>query len=158
MEKERNNHRPEDDGIDSGMSRSSGAVSGMIMVFEDDLRKAAGKRAIEPSEQHRWMECRRGLPISEWAERSEHRIGAQEIGRLRRELTQFLELFEAEAEERSLTLDMDRNYYSEALNRLIECRRLRRFTAVDRDCIRELMILVDWKDAVLGLQILKSVV
>ncbi len=128
------------------------------MVFEEDLRKASGKRALEPTEQRRWMDLRRSLPISEWAERPDHAIGPQELGRLRRELTGFLGIFKTEAVERSLELDMERNYYSEALDLLGKCRRLRLFTTEDRDRVRELMIMVDWKDATLGLQILKSVV
>lgn len=128
------------------------------MVFEEDLRKAAGLRALDQKAQDGWMEFRRSLPISRWAERTTGELGHRETGRLIRELNRFREIFEGEAKELGLDLDMSVNYYSRALNHLIECRKRKSYTAGDRSAIRDLMILVDWKDSVLGLQILQSLV
>jgi hypothetical protein len=128
------------------------------MVFEEDLRRAAGSRALDQKAQTVWMELRRSLPISRWAERTTGELGHRETGRISRELNRFREIFENEAKEHGLELDMSVNYYSQALNMLMDCRKRKSFTAGDRSAIRELMILVDWKDSVLGMQILQSLV
>lgn len=128
------------------------------MVFEEDLRRAAGARALDQKAQTGWMEFRRCLPISRWAERTTGELGHRETGRLIRELTHFREIFEDEAKEIGLDLDMSVNYYSRALNLLVDCRKRKSFTAGDRSAIRDLMVLVDWKDSVLGMQILQSLV
>jgi len=128
------------------------------MLFEEDLRKAAGERALGLKEQESWVALRRSLPISHWAERSGQGLGLKETARLSRELEKFREAFQAEAAGLGLGLDMSANYYSRALGLVQECRRRRSFSAADRQALRELMVLVDWKDSVLGLQILQSMV
>ncbi|MCE5270400.1 hypothetical protein LLH00_03875 [bacterium] len=144
-------------GLHNGSAERDGSGAS-LMVFEEDLRRAAGARSLGSKEQGSWVALRRSLPISRWAERPGQAVGRKETARLSRELDRYREAFEAEAAELGLSLDMSVNYYSRALGLVLECRRRKSFDSADRKALRELMVLVDWKDAVLGLQILQSMV
>jgi hypothetical protein len=143
--------------MENGCAAKGGGES-LSMVYEDELRQACAERKLSLAEQRAWMEFRRRLPISRWVERPGREIGRQDLLKIRQEIKRCLEVFEAEARERSLSLDMERNYYKAAVRLLNECRQLKKFSAEDREILRNLMILVDWKDAILGHQIVQSVV
>jgi hypothetical protein len=150
------------EGEASGESRhkSAGRVDQPLrMVYEDELRKAAGERALDLPKQQGWMAFRRSLPINRWIERP-HGIKSEKsnIQALRKDLGQYLKTFHAEALELNLKLDMERNYYKEAVNLLSAYPQGERPGAKDGRRLKELMIMVDYKDAKLASQILQSIV
>ncbi|MBN2287823.1 MAG: hypothetical protein JXQ83_00725 [Candidatus Glassbacteria bacterium] len=131
---------------------------GQRMIYEDDLRKACGKRSLEITEQHIWMAFRKRIPISQWVERNfDSQQGKPGKKLLIKELEDYHRIFSEEAAERGLELDMDRNYYSEAVDLLGSIRRPDAMSEEDRRSLTELMIMVDYKDARLGTQIVKSI-
>ena len=128
------------------------------MVYEDDLRKACGKRALEISEQHIWVAFRSKIPISRWVERTfDSQKGKTKKKKLLKELEDYQQIFFDEAEERHLELDMERNYYSEAVELFGGHHQADTLSEEQRECLRDLMIMVDYKDAKLGIQIVKSI-
>jgi len=138
--------------------RAAEEVISLRMIYEDDLRKACGKRALEIKDQSLWMAFRKRIPISQWVERKfESKQSKSENKQLLKELEKYHRIFSEEAEERSLALDMERNYYSEAVELLAKSRYPDKLKEKDRNCLTKLMIMVDFKDARLGIQILKSI-
>ena len=128
------------------------------MIYEDDLRKACSKRALEITDQHMWVAFRKRIPISQWVERDfDSNLGKTEKKRLLKELEDYHRIFSEEATERNLQLDMDRNYYSEAVELLSKSRQPEKLKKQNRERLTELMIMVDYKDARLGIQIVKSI-
>ena len=128
------------------------------MIYEDDLRKACSKRALEITDQHVWVAFRKKIPISQWVERNfESNLGKTEKKRLLKELEDYHRIFSEEAAERKLELDMERNYYSEAVELLSKFRQPEKLKKQDCECLTELMIMADYKDARLGIQIVKSI-
>ena len=128
------------------------------MIYEDDLRKACSKRALEITDQHVWVAFRKRIPISQWVERNfESNLGKTEKKRLLKELEDYHRIFSEEAAERNLELDMERNYYSEAVELLSTFRQPEKLKKQDQERLTELMIMADYKDARLGIQIVKSI-
>lgn len=134
-------------------------IQKLRMVYEDELRKVCETRAIDQKQQQLWMSIRKRLPISRWIERTrDKQPGMSEQKDLRAELEQYLEIFAGEARENGLTLDMERNYYREAVNLLNNYLQGETPGETDRKTLKELMIMVDYKDAKLALQILHSII
>jgi hypothetical protein len=129
------------------------------MIFEEDLRKAAGPRALNLSEQQEWINFRKKLPLNHWLEHSRNRrLEKKELRNLEKKLEHYLETFATEAKELNLTLDMERNYYKEAVNlvsrySLLEAKKFKK-----QESLKELMVMVDYKDATLACQILQSII
>jgi hypothetical protein len=129
------------------------------MVYEDDLRKVCEERAIDQKQQQLWMSIRKSLPISRWIERTRDKhTGKSEQKELKAELARYLEIFAGEAKENGLELDMECNYYREAVSLLSKYRQGEMPEESDRKKLKELMIMVDYKDAKLALQILQSII
>ena len=129
------------------------------MIYEEDLRKLCEERAIGQDQQQSWMSIRKSLPISRWIERTRDKhAGKSEQKELKAELERFLEIFAGEAEENGLELDMECNYYREAVGLLSKHRQGEMPEESDRKKLKELMIMVDYKDAKLALQILQSII
>ncbi|MFC1537351.1 hypothetical protein ACFL4P_00830 [Gemmatimonadota bacterium] len=141
----------------AGKSQAEEVVS-QRMIYEDDLRKACGKRALEMAEQHKWMALRRKIPISQWVERNFEMLQSKtEKKKFRKELEEYHRIFSGEAEELNLELDMERNYYSEAVELLSNARHPDALEEKERRSLTELMIVADYKDARMGIQIVKSI-
>lgn len=137
----------------------AGTAKRLRMVYEDELRKVCSERAIDKEQQQLWMSIRKSLPISRWIERTRDRQpGTPEQKDLRAELERFLGIFAGEAGQSGLELDMERNYYREAVSLLNKYRRGEIPGESDRQRLKELMIMVDYKDAKLALQILQSII
>jgi len=137
----------------------AGTAKRLRMVYEDELRKVCGGRVIDKQQQRLWMSIRKSLPISRWIERTRDRQpGKPEQKDLRAELERFLGIFAGEARQGGLELDMERNYYREAVSLLNKYRRGETPGESDRQRLRELMIMVDYKDARLAIQILQSII
>ncbi len=128
------------------------------MVFEEDLRRYAGPREFDLEEQRQWMAFRRNLPVGRWLERSRSQPGsAGELRRRCEELERYRERFAAEAAELGLTLDMERNYYKEAVALAGRMQAGEGGRARRQEQVRQLLVLTDLKDAGLALQILRSI-
>ena len=131
----------------------------MRMVYEDELRKACQKRALDLEKQQAWIAFRKSLPINRWIERSrDKRTGKTELKNMKKEVEKYLKTFAGEAENLGLKLDMERNYYREAVTLLSKHRQGDPLKAEERKRLEELMIMVDYKDAKLAQQILQSIV
>ncbi|HUU28579.1 MAG TPA: hypothetical protein VM123_12280 [archaeon] len=146
--------------IDIPQEFISGDKRGFIrMVYEDELRKVCGERKLKLSEQHSWITFRKSLPINRWLERSRGQgMGKSELKGMKKELEKYLEIFAQEAKELDLTLDMERNYYREAVSLLSKYKKDDRLDSKERKVLKKLMIMVDNKDARLAYQILQSIV
>jgi len=137
----------------------AGKTQAWRMIYEDDLRKVCQQRAIDQEQQQLWMSIRKSLPISRWIERTRDKHpGKSEQKDLKEELARYLEIFAAEAGESGLELDMECNYYREAVSLLSKYRQGEMPDESDRKKLKELMIMVDYKDAKLALQILQSII
>ena len=98
------------------------------------------------------------IPISQWVERNfESNLGKTEKKRILKELEDYHRIFSEEAAERNLELDMERNYYSEAVELLSKFRQPEKLKKQNQERLTELMIMADYKDARLGIQIVKSI-
>jgi len=129
------------------------------MIYEDELRKACTGRALEAKKEHLWLDFRKSLPINRWIERTRTlKSGKADMQKLVKELDRYLETFSVEAETAGQKLDMDRNYYHEAISLLGKYPQGAEPGETDRKRLTELMIMVDYKDARLAMQILKSIV
>ena len=125
------------------------------MIYEDDLRRACLERQIDIVEQHVWVAFRKGLPISAWKDRSPTiTIDIKSKAKTLSELKDYCSLFAEEARERNLKLELDRSYYAKAM----EIYRLHcAGDGIDnryQRLLTDLMILVDWKDAMAGIMIM----
>ena len=151
--------KPADRESSPGRAGKAEEVVSQRMVYEDDLRKACNKRALMITEQHMWMAFRRRIPISQWVERNLEMLQSPtEKKRFQKELEDYHRVFSGEARELGLELDMNRNYYSEAVELLSNARHPEVLEEQKRRSLTELMIMVDYKDATLGIQIVKSIV
>ncbi|MEA2063623.1 MAG: hypothetical protein U9P14_08005 [Gemmatimonadota bacterium] len=153
---------PENADNGNGVSKSGGKspeeIVSQRIIYEDDLRRACLKREPDIAEQHVWMAFRKRIPISQWVERTfDSSMGQTEKHRFLQELKDYRRVFAREAEERGLKLDMECNYYSQAVELFGKYRGPELITEEDREMLTGLMIMVDFKDAKLGIQILKSI-
>lgn len=129
------------------------------MIYEDELRKNSGKRVLDLSEQLSWIAFRKGLPINRWLERLQGRTrGKDELKNIKKKLDEYLEIFTREAGELNLPLDMDRNYYKEAIALMSKYSIGEKLNAKKREKLKELMIMVDYKDTKLAQQIMQSII
>jgi hypothetical protein len=132
--------------------------NGMRMVYEDELRKACDKRLLDDSQLRRWLEIRRKLPINRWIDRNRAiQAGSTELKELIAEMKDYLSLFNAEAKEMGLELDMNRNYYRAAVNLMDSLGQGNQLNEKHRKLLTSLMVMVDLKDARLAMQILASI-
>ncbi len=128
------------------------------MIYEDDLRKACDKRALDIKSQRKWMAFRSRIPISQWVEHSfSNEQGKSEKKQLLEELEDYYQVFSEEAKECNFKLEMEHNYYSEAVELLSKSRKSDKLEDEDRKLLTELIIMVDYRDAKLGIQIVKSI-
>jgi len=105
-----------------------------------------------------WVAFRKRIPISQWVERNfESNLGKTEKKRLLKELEDYNRIFSEEAAERNLELDMECNYYLEAVELLSKFRQPEMLKKQDQERLTELMIMVDYKDVRMGIQIVKSI-
>ena len=128
------------------------------MIYEDDLRKVCLERKLDIVEQHVWVAFRKGLPISVWKDRSPSiAVNRHSRAKTLLELKNYCAGFAAEAQERNLKLELSRSYYAKALE---VYRSNCAGDGIDmryRRLITDLMILVDWKDAMTGIMIMESI-
>jgi hypothetical protein len=129
------------------------------MIYEDELRKNADKRALDLSAQLSWITFRKGMPINRWLERPQGRTrDKDELKKIKKTLEEYLEIFAREAGELNLLLDMERNYYKEAIALVSKYSVGEKLNAKKREKLKELMIMVDYKDAKLAQQIMQSII
>jgi hypothetical protein len=146
------------DQLEVQQSRGRRQGCGMRMVYEDELRKASGRRTVGSEQLRRWVEIRRQLPINRWMDRNKvMQADHQELVALKTEIKQFLDLFLDEANEYGLELDMGRNYYRAAVNLMSDCAQGAAMSDKDTRLLSGLMVMVDLKDAWLAMQILASI-
>jgi len=137
----------------------SAAAQGQRIVYEDELRRACTKRALSAEEEKRWLAIRRTLPINRWINRSRtDKPGKGKLKDLKKEIERYLAIFTEEAGGQPFDLDMDRNYYRAAINLLSRYDPGDVPGEKDRHLLTGLMVMVDYKDAKLALQILESIV
>jgi hypothetical protein len=146
---------------ESGPTDPAESVSaqGLRIVYEDELRRVCHKRALSPEEEKKWLAIRRTLPINLWINRSlTDKLGKGKLKDLKKEIERYLAIFTEEAGRHPFDLDMDRNYYRAAINLLGRYDPGTVPGEKDQNLLTGLMVMVDYKDAKLALQILESIV
>ena len=132
---------------------------GTRIIYEEELRKACNQRALNHDEEKKWLTIRRTLPINHWIDRSrKNKPQRTDLKELKQQIEHYLEVFSEEAGQYPFDLDMNRNYYRAAINLLGRYGQGAVPGEKDRKLLTELLVMVDYKDAKLALQILESIV